>query len=129
MEASIERLEAIDGVGSIMSEQIYEYLHNDITSSRISAILHQGVRLIPPKSSRSLEMAGKTFVFTGKLIRIKRGEAIEAAESVGGKVSGSVSSRTKFLVVGEDPGSKLQKAKNLRVKLLSESEFINKIKQ
>lgn len=74
-------------------------------------------------------MAGKTFVFTGKLIRIKRGEAIEAVESVGGKVSGSVSSRTKFLVVGEDPGSKLQKAKNLRVKLLSESEFINKIKQ
>jgi len=128
-EASIERLESIDGVGSIMSEQIYEYLHNDITSSRISAVLHQGVRLIPPKSSRSSEMAGKTFVFTGKLIRIKRGEAIEAVESVGGKVSGSVSSRTKFLVVGEDPGSKLQKAKNLRVKLLSESEFINKIKQ
>jgi DNA ligase (NAD+) len=93
-EASIERLESIDGVGSIMSEQIYEFLHSDITSNQISAVLHQGVRLTPPKISRSSEMAGTTFVFTGKFIRIKRSEAREAVESVGGKVSGSVSSRT-----------------------------------
>lgn len=128
-EASIQRLESIDGIGSIMSEQIYEFLHSDITSSQISAVLHQGVRLTPPKISRSSKMAGTTFVFTGKFIRIKRSEAREGVESVGGKVSGSVSSRTNFLVAGEDPGSKLQKAKDLGVKLLSESEFINKIKQ
>ena len=74
-------------------------------------------------------MSGMTFVFTGKLIQLNRNGAKEAVENVGGKVSGSVSSKTNFLVVGEDPGSKLQKAIELGVEVLSENEFLNKIKQ
>ena len=112
-----------------MSEQIYEFLHSDITAARIRSILNQGIILISPRISQSSEMSGMTFVFTGKLIQLNRNGAREAVENVGGKVSGSVSSKTNFLVVGEDPGSKLQKAIELGVEVLSENEFLNKIKQ
>ena len=64
-----------------------------------------------------------------KLIQLNRSGAREAVENVGGKVSGSVSSKTNFVVVGEDPGSKFQKAVELGVEVLSENEFLNKIKQ
>ena len=127
-QANREKMESIDGIGSVMSEQIYEFLHNDITASRISAILHQGIKLIPPQMSRNSEMSGMTFVFTGKLNQLNRAEAREAVESVGGKVSSSVSPKTKFLVVGEGPGSKLQKAIDLGVEVLSENEFVDKVK-
>ena len=126
---SKERLESIDGIGPIMSEQIYEFLHSDITAARIRSILNQGIILISPRISQSSEMSGMTFVFTGKLIQLNRNGAREAVENVGGKVSGSVSSKTNFLVVGEDPGSKLQKAIELGVEVLGENEFLNKIKQ
>ena len=126
---SKERLESIDGIGPIMSEQIYEFLHSDITAARIRSTLNQGIILISPRISQSSEMSGMTFVFTGKLIQLNRNGAREAVENVGGKVSGSVSSKTNFLVVGEDPGSKLQKAIELGVEVLSENEFLNKIKQ
>ncbi len=127
-KASKERLEAIDGIGSIMSEQIFEFLHTDITASRISSVLQQGMSLISPKTSLSSEMSGRTFVFTGKLKRLNRSEAREAVENVGGRVSSSISPKTKFLVVGDDPGSKLQKATDLGIELLSENEFIAKIR-
>ena len=127
--ASKERLESIDGIGPIMSEQIYEFLHSDITAARIRSILNQGIILISPKISQNAEMSGMTFVFTGKLIQLNRSGAREAVENVGGKVSGSVSSKTNFVVVGEDPGSKFQKAVELGVEVLSENEFLNKIKQ
>ena len=127
--ASIERLESIDGIGSIMSEQIYEFLHTPITADRIGSVLRQGVDLVPPKISLNLEMSGQTFVFTGKLNQLSRSQAREAIEGKGGKVSSAVTSKTKFLVVGESPGTKLRKARDLGLELLSENEFLNKIKQ
>ena len=125
--ASIERLESIDGIGSIMSEQIYEFLHTPITADRIGSVLRQGVDLVPPKISLNLEMSGQTFVFTGKLNQLSRSQAREAIEGKGGKVSSAVTSKTKFLVVGESPGTKLRKARDLGLELLSENEFLNKI--
>ena len=69
------------------------------------------------------EFTGKTFVLTGKLNLYKRDEAKAIIESLGGKVSGSVSKKTDFVVAGEDAGSKLTKAQELGVKVLSEEEF------
>ena len=90
------------------------------------------IRVLEPnaeKISLNLEMSGQTFVFTGKLNQLSRSQAREAIEGKGGKVSSAVTSKTKFLVVGESPGTKLRKARDLGLELLSENEFLNKIKQ
>jgi len=82
-----------------------------------------GVSFIPARGEIENSLEGMIFVFTGGLRKYTREDAQELAEAKGGKVSSSISSRTNFLVVGESPGSKLKKAVELGVKILSEKEF------
>ena len=81
------------------------------------------MRLTGTKKERGTKLAGKTFVLTGTLAHYSRDEAKKLIEDAGGRVSGSVSKKTDFVVAGEDAGSKLEKAKELGVKVIDENEM------
>lgn len=125
MSAQEETLLLVPGVGDRIASSIYAFFRDENNLRLVEKLKNAGLKLKTEekekKTSGALE--GMTFVFTGELKRAKRHEAEEMVKSLGGKATSSVSSRTTFVVVGENPGSKLQKAQNLGVKLLTEEEF------
>jgi DNA ligase (NAD+) len=124
-EMSEEELLKIEGVGEKMAEAIAAYFKDHSNLKEIELLLHNGVK---PQASRKAirtdhAFSGKTFVLTGALQRYTRDQAEELIKERGGKVSGSVSKKTDYVLVGEDPGSKYDKAKELHIKILSEKHF------
>jgi DNA ligase (NAD+) len=122
--ASGEEIAGVEGVGSIIAEAIREWFdvewHRDIVEKWRAA----GVRLVEQRVDTGPKpLAGVTVVVTGSLVDFSRDSAAEAISSRGGKVSGSVSKKTDFVVVGESPGSKYDKAVTLRVPVLDEDGF------
>ena len=115
----------IAGVGEVMARAIVEDLSRPDKRERIHRLMVAGVNMLlqsgPAPSQSSL--SGKTVVITGTLKTFSRQQAEQAAREAGGKVSSSVSKKTDFVVAGEDPGSKLQKAQGLGVKVLDEEQF------
>ncbi len=122
--ATTEELEAVEGIGPIMSEQIRGFLDDDRNRTRIQAVLDRGMELIPPEEVGGHALEGEKWVFTGGLEGFARSEAKRLIEGEGGRVVASVSKETTRVVVGADPGSKLQKAKDLGVEVLTEPEFV-----
>lgn len=121
LAASQEELLQVEEVGEVVAESILDFAKDKKNQKEIALLLKKGVTPIvekPQLASKSL--VGKTFVITGTLPTLSREKAKELIESHGGKVSGSVSKKTDFLVVGEDAGSKLKKARELSVKELDE---------
>lgn len=121
----VERLLEIEGIGEKTAQSIVDYFSEARHLKEIQALLHGGVEPQAPKKRRQQghSFSGKTFVITGVLERYSRAEAAELIKERGGKVTNSVSHNTDFLVVGEDPGSKLDKARTLKVAILTEKEF------
>ena len=128
MNAAAEELEAIDEVGPIVAETITTFLSNCTNTNVIESCLSLGIRLKKVEEPKSLLLQGKTFVFTGALTQFSRNEAKEMTEAHGGKVSGSVSKNTDFVVAGPGAGSKLKKATELDIPVLSEAEFFDMLK-
>ena len=128
MNAEEEELEAIDEVGPIVAETITIFLSNCTNTDVIESCLSLGIRLKKVEEPKSLLLQGKTFVFTGALTQFSRNEAKEMTEAHGGKVSGSVSKNTDFVVAGPGAGSKLKKATELDIPVLSEAEFLDMLK-
>ena len=128
MKAAEEELEAIDEVGPIVAETITTFLSNCTNTDVIESCLSLGIRLKKVEEPKSLLLQGKTFVFTGALTQFSRNEAKEMTEAHGGKVSGSVSKNTDFVVAGPGAGSKLKKATELDIPVLSEAEFLDMLK-
>ena len=128
MKAAEEELEAIDEVGPIVAETITTFLSNCTNTNVIESCLSLGIRLKKVEEPKSLLLQGKTFVFTGALTQFSRNEAKEMTEAHGGKVSGSVSKNTDFVVAGPGAGSKLKKATELDIPVLSEAEFLDRLK-
>lgn len=128
MNTEEEELEAIDEVGPIVAETITTFLSNCTNTDVIESCLSLGLRLKKVEEPKSLLLQGKTFVFTGALTQFNRNEAKEMTEAHGGKVSGSVSKNTDFVVAGPGAGSKLKKATELDVPVLSEAEFLDMLK-
>ena len=128
MNADEEELEAIDEVGPIVAETITTFLSNCTNTDVIESCLSLGIRLKKVEEPKSLLLQGKTFVFTGALTQFSRNEAKEMTEAHGGKVSGSVSKNTDFVVAGPGAGSKLKKATELDIPVLSEAEFLDMLK-
>lgn len=123
-EMSEEELCAIDGVGDKVADSIIEFLSDPAHQKEIEDLLHLGVK--PTAQLQKIEghpFAGKTFVLTGSLEGLTRSEAGALIKERGGKVSGSVSKKTDFVLVGEDPGSKYDKAKDLGITILDEASF------
>lgn len=120
-----EDLLLINEVGEETARAVVEFLANEEEIGIIKNLLSQGVKVLAVQRSETKgELKGKTFVLTGTLLGLTRDEAAEKIESKGGKVSSSVSRKTSYLVVGLDPGSKFDKAKELGVPILKEDEFV-----
>lgn len=120
-----EDLLSIDGVGEKMADSILEFLQSPMQIEEIKNLLAAGISPIHEEKVTISDhlFQGKTFVLTGTLPSLSRQEAIELIEERGGHVSSSVSKKTDFVLAGEEAGSKLEKAKNLSIAILDESEF------
>ncbi|EDY83633.1 DNA ligase, NAD-dependent [Verrucomicrobiia bacterium DG1235] len=125
-EASVERLVEIDGIGEKTASGIVAYFGDERNKTVVDALFAAGMNPKAPErpSEADAIFAGKTFVITGTLPTMKRDEAKALVESKGGKVAGSVSKKTDFLVAGEAAGSKLTKAESLGVTVVDEAELL-----
>lgn len=130
INAKIEDLSKIDGIGEIVGQSIINYFKNKKNLELIEKLKKFGIRFKSKKKiSKKAFLKGKTFVFTGELDSMTRQEAQSKIRKLGGHPSSSVSKKTDFVVAGRDPGSKYKKAKKLGVKTISEQEFLNMIKR
>jgi DNA ligase (NAD+) len=123
--ATEEELESISDVGPIVAKSIAEWFKDRENSKFLDKLRERGVRYFLEKTGSKL--VGKKFVITGTLEKISRELAKEKIVSLGGDVSDSVSPNTDFLVLGENPGSKYEKAKDFKVKIIKEEEFLKMI--
>lgn len=125
MHMSQDQLLSIEGIGGKMAQAIVDYFQNPEHIHEIEALIAAGIEIQAPKSIAFKEhpFFGKTFVLTGSLRAFTRFEAGELIKQRGGLVGGSVTQKTDFLLVGEDAGSKLDKARSLGIRILSEEEF------
>ncbi len=121
--ASVDDLRAVGGVGPIVAEEVHEYLQRPESRRLIKRLLDAGIIIKPPERVEG-PLSGKTFVLTGTLSSLARGQAEERIKSLGGTVGSSVTKKTDYLVVGADPGSKLEKAQRLKVPILDEAGFL-----
>lgn len=119
MNLTVDELITVDGIGEIMAKNFVEYFTSK--RSEVEELLEEIKLIIPVKNSTTF--TGLTFVITGTLPTMKRSEAGKLIEDNGGKVSGSVSKKTDYLLAGEDAGSKLIKAQELGIKIIDENEF------
>ena len=122
-EEKKERLTSINEVGPIMAESIFNFFKNKKNLEVIGKLERVHVKTEMPKSLKAQVLAGKTFVVTGALKSYTRQGIQELIRTLGGEASSGVSENTDFLILGDDPGSKLEKAKKLGVKTISENEF------
>lgn len=128
MQASVEDLSNVDEIGTIIAESVYQFLHDDYGQKMIADLQSVGVKLTEDVSavvaaSESGVFAGKTLVVTGTLLKFKRDEIEALIVQHGGRAASSVSKQTDFLVAGEKAGSKLEKAQQLGVPVITEDQF------
>jgi DNA ligase (NAD+) len=125
---SVEDLEKLEGIGYVVAKSIYDFFHNEQNLKMIYQLKELGVQTCKEEKEEEGKLKGMTFVFTGTLECCSREKAKEMVEALGGKVSNSVSHKTTYLVVGKEPGSKLQKAQKIGIKIINEEEFLKLIK-
>ncbi len=123
LEADTEQLTHTFDVGEITAQNLYQWLHSGQSQHLIRRLREAGVNMNQPDEQVSRKLEGKIFVLTGTLSRYTRSEASELIERNGGKVSGSVSKKTSYVLAGEDAGSKLAKAESLGIPILDEDAF------
>lgn len=123
MSASTEEIASIEGFGQIMAESVTDFFSHHESRELISKLKELGVNMESQKEIVDLRFEGKTFVLTGTLSLYTRSEATKIIESFGGKASSSVSKKTTYVLAGEDAGSKLKKANDLGVTVISEEQF------
>lgn len=123
--ATYEELRMIEDVGEITADTIYEFFRQEQTIDLINKLKQANVNMkAESQENENGKFAGKTFVLTGSLEHYSREEASEIIEKMGGKTSSSVSKKTDYVLAGEDAGSKLKKAQELGITIISEEEFI-----
>ena len=124
MSASEGELIAIHEIGPQVSQSVKAFFDNPENQQNIARMLALGVQIKKEATSVDGDLEGKTFVLTGTLDSMSRSEAKRRIESKGGKVTASLSGKTHYLVVGKNPGSKLEKARTLNVTTVDERSFL-----
>jgi DNA ligase (NAD+) len=128
-QASLEKLKTITGIGDEIASSVVKFFQQKGNQRIIQKLKERGVEYPSRPQPRSKKWEGQSFVFTGALKTMSREEAESKVESMGGRASSSVSKKTHFVVAGEDPGSKYEKAKALGVTIITEDEFLKVLKQ
>lgn len=128
--ATKEELQAIRDIGDVVAECVYNYFRDDKNLTEIEKLKEVGVKIEEQADNivKNSVFNGKTFVLTGSLEKYSRNEASEILTNLGANVSSSVSKNTDYVLAGENAGSKLSKAQNLGIKIISESEFEQMVK-
>jgi DNA ligase (NAD+) len=134
LNASLERLSQVEGIGPVIAESVFNYFHSTAGRKTVEDLRSQGVKLVeqPRRKAAGQDgnaVAGKMFVVTGTLAHFSRDEIEGLIKKLGGKATGSVSKKTDYVVAGEKAGSKLEKARQLGVSVLSEDDFQKLIKK
>ena len=125
LAAGAADLAEVPGIGPVVAEAVEQFLGDEHNRETIEKLRAAGVRLVEEAPARQEgPLTGSTFVLTGKLPTLTRGQAQELIEAAGGKVTGSVSKATDYVVAGEDPGSKLDKANALGVAVIDEARLL-----
>lgn len=128
-QADIEEISKIEGFGGIMAQSVAQYFALEQTADLIENLTQLGLNMKSLREIESDRFAGKIFVLTGTLPTYTRNQAAEIIEKLGGKVSSSVSKKTDYVLAGEDAGSKLKKANDLGVTVISEEQFNSMISE
>ena len=123
-ELTQEELLEVNEIGDGTAEAVIDYINDPEEKKMIEKLIKKGFKLKQPESAASFDLEGKTFVITGTLETMSRSEAKKKIESLSGKVSSSVSKKTDYVVVGDSPGSKAEKAEDLGVDILDENQFL-----
>jgi DNA ligase (NAD+) len=127
-DLSAEELAALNEVGPIVAESIYDFFHQERNLEELHRLEDAGLQFKQEVQARTAiadtPFSGKTVVLTGTLTKFTRDQAAEEIQQRGGRVTGSVSKSTDYVVVGESPGSKRDKAEKLGVRILDEAEFV-----
>ncbi|MBO5868343.1 MAG: NAD-dependent DNA ligase LigA, partial [Oscillospiraceae bacterium] len=124
MQASLEDLKEVPDIGDITAQFIADWFAAPETQELLEKLRNAGVNFVNKQAQQDSRFVGSTFVLTGALTKFTRDEATERIEQFGGKVSGSVSKKTTYVVVGENAGSKERKARELGITILSEDDFL-----
>lgn len=129
LAATEEDFTAVPDIGGITAKSLFDWLHSPQSGHLIASLQAAGVNMDSTEPPPGDKLAGLTFVLTGALEHFTREEAGERIEALGGKVSGSVSKKTSYVVAGEAAGSKLRKAQELNIPVLSEAELITMLEE
>ena len=131
-QASFESIEAVYGIGEEIAQSVFEWVRVEANQGLIQQLQTAGLQFARSTSNNNAKstqtLSNKTFVITGTLPSLKREEAKKLIEQAAGKVTGSISKKTDYLLLGENAGSKLAKAQKLGITQLSEAEFLNLLK-
>jgi DNA ligase (NAD+) len=129
-KASVEELAAVEEIGPEIARSVHEWFHDPDNLKLLDRLARAGLRMEEEPQAPPPEgpLTGKTIVITGGLEAMSRSEAEKAAEDAGARVASNVSKKTDFVVVGENPGSKHDKAVQLAVETIDEQEFLNRLK-
>jgi len=125
-KASLEELLKIKDIGRVVAQSVFRWFNNRVNKKLIDQLIARGVEIGKLKTVKR-KLAGQTFVLTGELDKFTREQAKQRIRELGGDVSSSISSQTDFVVVGQNPGSKYQKAEKLGIKVLEEKEFLKHV--
>ena len=128
-EANIFDLTSVNDIGEVTAEYIVEWFSSPQSEHLLSLLMNAGVNTESKEEPVGTKLSGKTFVLTGTLPTLKREEAKALIEKAGGKVSGSVSAKTSVVLAGEAAGSKLTKAQELGIQIISEEEFLKMLNE
>ena len=124
LTATPEELERVQEVGPRVAAAVHEFFAEERNRELIERLRKAGLTFSAERRKRSAKLEGLTFVITGTLPTLTRDEAKERIEAAGGRVSGSVSKKSSYVVAGEEAGSKLDKARDLKVPVIGESELL-----
>ena len=124
MNTDIESLLSIHEVGDIMANSISDYFSNQDNRNIIQKCIQSGIEFTNKEILKDSKISGKVFVITGSLNRMTRSMAKESIDQHNARLSSTVSNNTDFLILGDSPGNKFEKAKKLAVKIINEKEFL-----